>query len=117
MFSKKNPNRQGSLSFRLSIWYSVIFIFTSLLALSIFYYRISSITMENTDDELIEELDEYIALMDEGGIDLVKTELADDIESEGEEIFIRLLSNNGQAVIAENTQYFDNPEVSKNALT
>jgi signal transduction histidine kinase len=73
--------------------------------------------MENTDDELIEELDEYIALMDEGGIDLVKTELADDIESEGEEIFIRLLSNNGQAVIAENTQYFDNPEVSKNALT
>jgi len=116
MFSSKKPDLQGTLSFRLTIWYAVIFIFTSLFALSIFYYRISSITMENTDDELIEELGEYIALMDEGGIDLVRAELTDDIESEGEEIFIRLLSNNGQPVIAENTQYFDNPGVSKNAL-
>jgi len=57
MFLKKFLNLKGTLSFRLTLWYTVIFIFSSLLALSIFYYRISSITMERTDAELFEEME------------------------------------------------------------
>ncbi len=54
------------LSFRLTVWYALIFTTTSLLALSIFYYRISTVTMNNTDDELLEELNEFVLIMSEG---------------------------------------------------
>ena len=51
LFSKINT-WMGKLSFQLSIRYLVIFVLTSILLLSIFYYRISAVTMEMTDEEL-----------------------------------------------------------------
>ena len=58
MFLKKLLNLKGTLSFRLTLWYTGIFTLSSLLVLSIFYHRISSITMERTDQELLEEIRE-----------------------------------------------------------
>lgn len=116
MFSKKHSKWRGTLSFRLTIWYAVIFTLTSILALSVFYYRISVITLENTDDELFEELEEYQALMAEGGIDALKTELVDEIESEGEEVFYRILSTDGRILMSGNMEYYDNTPISAEAL-
>jgi len=116
MFLKKNKKRQGSLSFRLTIWYAVFFTITSIMALSIFYYRISAITMENTDDELFEELEEYQMLMADGGIDAIKIELEDEIESEGEEVFYRILSTDGRILMSGNLEYYDNTPVSAEAM-
>jgi heavy metal sensor kinase len=86
------------------------------MVLSVFYYRISSITMENTDDELLEEVEEYRILMAEGGIDAIKTELYDEIESEGEEVFYRILSKDGKMLLSGNLEYYDNTEISQKAL-
>ena len=116
MFLKRRPKILGTLSFRLTIWYAVIFTITSLIALSVFYFQIYAITMENTDDELLEELEEYQVLMTKGGLDALEEELVDEMESEGEEVFFRILSIKGNILKQVNMQYYDNAPVSENAL-
>jgi len=116
MFLKKLLNLKGTLSFRLTLWYTGIFTLSSLLALSIFYYRISSITMERTDAELLEEMEEFSTLRSEEGIDKVKTEMILEVESEDKEIFYRLLSIDGQILAMSSTQPWDRLEVRENTL-
>ena len=111
MFLKKLLNLKGTLSFRLTLWYTVIFIFSSLLALSIFYYRISTITMERTDAELLEEMEEFSELRSEEDLEQVKAEMASEVESEDEEIFYRLLSVDGQVLAMSSTQPWGKLEV------
>ncbi len=116
MFLKRLLNLKGTLSFRLTLWYTVIFIFSSLLALSIFYYRISSITMERIDAELLEEMEEFSTLRSEEGLEQVKAEMALEVKSEDEEIFYRLLSIDGQVLAMSSTQPWGRLEVSGNIL-
>ena len=116
MFLKKLLNLKGTLSFRLTLWYTGIFTLSTLLALSIFYYRISSITMERTDAELLEEMKEFSTLRSEEGIDKVKTEMILEVESEDKEIFYRLLSIDGQVLAMTSTQPWDRLEVRENTL-
>ena len=107
MFLKRIPDVTGTLAFRLTAWYAVIFTVCSLLALSIFYYKISVITLKSSDSELIEEIEEFGTIMDEGGIEHVKKYMAVEVESEEEEIFFRLLSSGGR-VVAMNGKPFWN---------
>ena len=107
---------RNSLSFRLTVWYALIFTVTSLLALSIFYFHISQITMENTDEELLEELEEFYVLMKEGGVDQVTLEIVMEAESEGKGIFYRLISMDGSIVKALNMEAYDDVGVSVKAL-
>ena len=116
MFLKKLLNLKGTLSFRLTLWYTVIFIFSSLLALSIFYYRISTITMERTEAELLEEMEEFTELRSEEDLEGVKAEMASEIESEDEDIFYRLLSVDGQVLAMSSTQPWGRLEVPGDIL-
>lgn len=116
MSLKKLLNLRNTLSFRLTLWYALIFTMTSLLALSIFYYRISLITMENTDEELVEEFEEFYVLMQEGGVDQVTVEIVLESESEGDNVFYRLVTRNGEVLKALNMEDFGNVGVSSAAL-
>lgn len=116
MFLKKLLSLKDTLSFRLTLWYTVIFIISSLLALSIFYYRISSITMERTDAELFEEMEEFSELRSEEDLEHVKAEMVSEVESEDEDIFYRLLSIDGQVLSMSSTQPWENLEVPENIL-
>jgi signal transduction histidine kinase len=116
MLLKKLFNLRNTLSFRLTLWYALIFTLTSLLALSIFYYRISRITMENTDEELIEELNEFYVLMQEGGVGQVTVEIVLESESEGKDVFYRLITSNGDVLRELNMDIFGNVAVSGSAL-
>ncbi len=116
MSSNQSHKHRDTLSFRLPLWYALIFTLTSLLALSIFYYCISQITMGNTDDELLEELNEIYVLMQEGGVDQVTVEIVLEAESEGNGIFYRLLTNDGVVLKAINMENYGNVAVSEAAL-
>ena len=116
MFLKKLLNFRNTLSFRLTLWYALIFTLTSLLALFIFYYRISQITMANTDEELIEELNEFYVLMQEGGVDEVTVGVVLEAESEGQDVFYRLLTRRGNVLKALNMNAYGNVGVSDTAL-
>jgi signal transduction histidine kinase len=116
MLLKRLLNLKGTLSFRLTLWYTAIFTLSSLLALSIFYYRISSVTMERTDQELLEEMEELDTLVSEEGIDYVKAQMASEVETENEDIFYRLLSIDGKELGMWSTQPWDRLEVPENTL-
>ncbi|NQV01306.1 MAG: hypothetical protein HQ542_01565, partial [Bacteroidia bacterium] len=92
LLEKLNKLRQ-TLSFRLTIGYAGIFTLSSLLVLSGIYYRVYSITMNRTDQELIEEADELSDIFSKEGIDRLKAEIVSEAESEGEDkVFYRLIS-------------------------
>ena len=116
MFLKRFLNLKGTLSFRLTLWYTGIFTLSSLLALSIFYYRISSITMERTEQELLEEMEDFSTLMSEEGLDQVKVEMDLEVESEDEDIFYRLLSIDGKELGMWSTKPWDRLEVPEKTL-
>ena len=115
LFNQANKHK-NSLSFRLTVWYALIFTLTSLLALSIFYYHISKITLENTDNELLEELEEFYALMGEGGVDQVTLEIVLESESEGQDVFYRLMTMDGRVMKAFNMEAYEAIGVSAEAL-
>ncbi len=115
LLNQINKHR-NSLSFRLTVWYALIFTLTSVLALSIFYYHISKVTMENTDDELLEELEEFYALMKEGGVDQVTLEIVMESESEGGGVFYRLITMDGSILKELNMEAYEGVGVSADAL-
>ncbi|MHC4792333.1 MAG: hypothetical protein ACYS8Y_13055, partial [Planctomycetota bacterium] len=94
MFLKKIHNLKGSLLFRLTILYAITFTILSSIGFMVFYYRIYSVTMERMDFELREEIEEYSTEMAETGLEGVKSEIAEEAESEDpDEEFYRLINS------------------------
>ncbi|PIP41153.1 MAG: two-component sensor histidine kinase [Desulfobacterales bacterium CG23_combo_of_CG06-09_8_20_14_all_51_8] len=96
MFLKRMNDVTGTLAFRLTAWYAVIFTVCSLIALSVFYYKISVITLKASDQELLEEVDEFAVIVKEGGADHVKKYMTAEVESDEEDVFFRLVSPDGR---------------------
>jgi signal transduction histidine kinase len=72
--------------------------------------------MKNTDDELLEEFEEFYTIMSEGGVNQVKVELEEEGITEGPEVFYRILSPNGEVLMASNLESWGTVDVSKNSL-
>jgi signal transduction histidine kinase len=72
--------------------------------------------MERTDQELLEEMEDFSTLMSEEGVDQVKVEMDLEVESEDEDIFYRLLSIDGKELGMWSTQPWDRLEVAENTL-
>ena len=114
MFLKRLSDLTGTLAFRLTAWYALIFTLSSLLALSIFYYKISVITLENSDRELMGEIEEFTTIMADGGVDQVKKYMAVEVDSEEEDVFFRLLSENGRVLAFEGEPSWNRIEPAEN---
>lgn len=99
MFFKKIKALRRSLSFRMTIWYAAFFTLTSMLMLSIFYFRVQAVTMENIDEELIEEYYDCRNLLQSEGQGALFTEFdADILEEAAENLFLRLISADGRII-------------------
>ncbi len=97
MSLKKWTETKDTLSFRLAVLYAGIFALTSLLAFSIFYYRIHSLTMGQVDEELLEEVGEFSQVHIGEGIKGVREEMAQEVQEEApDQIFFRLFSEDGK---------------------
>ncbi|MDX1609382.1 MAG: ATP-binding protein [Halofilum sp. (in: g-proteobacteria)] len=95
------PDRPGSLAVRLTLWYAGIFAATLCVAFVVVYLITLSILRERTDEDLHEDLAEFVAVMEEGGLDRVRREMA--LEAAGEEaesVYFRLWSDAGEALAA-----------------
>ena len=112
LLEKLNKIRQ-TLSFRLTIGYAGIFTLSTLLVLSVIYYRAYSITMELTDKELREEVDELSALITEKGIKQFSIKIAAELEEEGEDsIFYRLILNNSTVITEPSPRFWGRPDMT-----
>ncbi len=68
MFFKSVSRMRRSVSFRIAVWYSILFSLSALLVIGIFYYLLSSYVNHKDRQILHAKLDEYISQYNEGGI-------------------------------------------------
>ena len=98
LFAKLHKIRR-TLAFRLTVWYAAIFTASSLLAFFFFYLQIASILRERTDEELLDDIEEFSALFDEKGIDEVRETMILEAKNDGEkDVFYRLLNPGGETL-------------------
>lgn len=117
MFFRKIRSLTHTLAFRLTVWYAGIFTLCSLLAFFVFYLHVASILSERTDEELLEDIQEFSALLASEGIDEVKQALVVEARDDGEDkIFYRLLTPNGQEIASSNPSSWGDLKANQDAL-
>ncbi|HNP52831.1 MAG TPA: HAMP domain-containing protein, partial [Nitrosomonas nitrosa] len=96
MFSKLTNKFRRSLALRLTAWYAAIFFVFSIIAFIFTYFLVAAALQEKTDEDLEEDIGEFIAFMHAGGLERVKSEMILETQGrEAEQTFFRLWTANG----------------------
>ena len=107
MFLKKINSIRHSLAFRLTLWYAGIFMLTSCVAFLFFYFLITSVIRDRTDQDLLGEARTLSSILKVQGMKAVKRQIIFEAQAAGEKkIFFRLLSFNGQEFSSSNMSYW-----------
>jgi hypothetical protein len=73
--------------------------------------------MARADEELIEETEEISAALNEGGIGIVRAEIAEEAEEEDENnIFFRVISRDGEILATTNMSSWGNIDISHKTI-
>jgi heavy metal sensor kinase len=103
MFFARILKLRHTLAFRLTLWYAGIFTLSSLAAFSVFYFSLSTITRQHTDQELSNELSEFSFLLKSKGMDAVKANMDLEAQSNGvENTFFRVVTTDGKELASSN---------------
>jgi heavy metal sensor kinase len=90
-----------TLALRLTLWYAAIFAASSVLAFAVAYALIAAFVAQRTDKDMQQDIDEYAALFEEGGIDRVRREMAlDTLGEEAEKVFFRVWTRDARQLAA-----------------
>ncbi|MGD9056766.1 MAG: ATP-binding protein [Desulfobacterales bacterium] len=117
MFLKKINNARHTLAFRLTLWYAGIFMLTSCVAFFFFYFLITSVIQDRTDQDLLGEARTLSSILKLQGIEAVKRQIIFEAQAAGEKkIFFRLLSFDGQEFSSSNMSYWLDIDVGKPAI-
>jgi len=117
MFLEKITRITRTLAFHLTLWYTMIFIVSSFGALALLYLSISNAIETNMDEHLLAEHKEVLALSQMQGMDMIKSLLYAETESEGvEKVFCRLVDLRGKELFSTNMSPWENIGVGRNAL-
>ncbi|MRR38946.1 HAMP domain-containing protein, partial [bacterium] len=116
--SLKNPSRfRNSLTFRLTLWYSGIFVVSSFVAFSLFYTLITTVIQENMDRDLTNQAGQFSTVLRERGIGAAENFALFEAQAAGEKkVFFRLLYPTGQAFSSTNVAYWKEIAVRKEAI-
>ena len=117
MFLNKLNKLRKTLAFRLTLWYSGIFILFSLISFILFFYLITSVIKENTDQDLHKEIRSFSTVMALEGIDAVKQFIILESQASGEkQVFFRLLYSNGIVFSSSNMSHWKDIGFSRDAI-
>ncbi|HKY08792.1 MAG TPA: HAMP domain-containing sensor histidine kinase [Candidatus Binatia bacterium] len=106
-----------TLAFRLTLSYAAIFTLSSLVAFFFFYLQIASILRERTDEDLLDDIQEFSALFRDKGIEEVKRTMILEAKTDGEkDVFYRLLSSDGKDLGSSELFLWGELNVSQSAL-
>jgi heavy metal sensor kinase len=100
MFSRTLRSLRHTLALRLTLWYAGIFVGSSILAFSVVYLVLVSTVQERTDDDLEEDLEEFTALMQSGGLDRVRAEVDLEVQGGASDSFFGLWTADGRQLLA-----------------
>ncbi|MCD6186343.1 MAG: HAMP domain-containing protein, partial [Deltaproteobacteria bacterium] len=117
MSLKKLLKLHATLAFRLTFWYTAIFVISFFLAFLGIYFLIVSTIQERVDQELLSDKTEFVSLL-VYGLDKIKNEIKIETDSEGaDKIFFRILTLTGEELAASNLASWGNIEIDQIALT
>jgi heavy metal sensor kinase len=106
-----------SLSFRLTLWYGIIFLLSSCLAFLFFYVLITTNLRQRLDGRLSDKISEFEAIYNLQGIEDVKSAALIESQAAGEKkIFFRLLYASGVAFSSSNMTYWQEIGINRNAV-
>ena len=107
MFLKKISKLHKTLSFKLTLWYSIIFSFCILAGFFSFNFLLSSNLNKELDQNLLSEAKEISMFLEMKGINQVKTMILLEAESEGvEKVFYRLMNISGEDLASSNATHW-----------
>jgi signal transduction histidine kinase len=95
------------LGVRLTLWYSTIFILSSIILFIVSYVFLSTHIQDNREDVEL-KLKEYLSLAEEGGIPAVQKEIEDGREASPKtHFFVRILDSEDKIVFSSNPQLWE----------
>ena len=95
------------LGVRLTLWYSTIFILSSVILFIVSYVFLSTHIQDNREDVEL-KLKDYLSLAEEGGIPAVQKEIEDGREaSPNTHFFVRILDSEHKIVFSSNPQLWE----------
>src|SRR5262245_16398183 len=98
-------------------WYAAIFTLSSLLAFLFFYLEIATILRDRTDEDLVDDIKEFSALLAAKGVGEVKQMMMLEAKTDGEkQVFYRLLSPDGPVLASSELFFWGLLSVNRSAL-
>jgi heavy metal sensor kinase len=117
MSSKKTINFGHTLSFRLTLWYAGIFAVSSCIAFFFFTLLITSFMQEQTDQELLSQVNRFSTLLSSEGMEAVQSVALVEAQAAGvKKVFFRFLSLNGQVFSSSNMEYWKKIQLTSKAI-
>ncbi|MGD9042577.1 MAG: ATP-binding protein [Desulfobacterales bacterium] len=117
MFLRKINSIRHTLAIRLTLWYAGIFMLTSCVAFLFFYFLITSVIRDRTDQDLLGEARTLSSILNVQGMKAVKRQIIFEAQAAGEKkIFFRLLSFAGEAFSSSNMSYWRDIGIGKAAV-
>ncbi len=117
MFLKKINSIRHTLAFRLTLWYAGIFMLTSCVAFFFFYFLITSVIRDRTDQDLLGEARTLSSILKLRGSEAVKRQIIFEAQAAGEKkVFFRLLSFDGQEFSSSNMSYWLDISIGQTAI-
>lgn len=108
----------STLAFRLTLWYTVVFIASSAALLGGLYYALSSVMNSRMDEDLQEDIEEYQEVLAQRGMMVLQQELEREIAGGDEtRVFLRLLDNEGLQAFATDLTHWSGVVSDNDALT
>ena len=106
-----------TLSFRLTLWYGIIFSLSSCLTFLFFYILIANNLKQRMDTRLSEKISEFEAVYNLQGIEEVKAAALIESQAAGEKkVFFRLLYASGVAFSSSNMSYWREIGINRQAV-
>ena len=121
MFLESLSRMRRSVSFRIAIWYSILFPFSTFLVIGIFYFLLSSYVNHKDRQILHAKLDEYVSQYSGGGVQALDRAIRKDREQDKRlTFFVRIAGKNNvtlflnvpQSETVRDYKYLEHPSFS-----
>jgi heavy metal sensor kinase len=117
MSSRRGFKPRNTLAFRLTLWYAGIFTVSSCVAFLLFYMLITSLILDQTDHELLDQANRFSVVIASQGTDSVLDNAIIESEAAGvKKVFFCFLSFNGQVFSSSNMSYWKDIEIDESAI-
>jgi len=108
---------RNTLAFRLTLWYAGIFTVSSCVAFLLFYTLVTSLVLEQVDQDLLDQANRFSLVIASQGADSVIDSAIIESEAAGVKmVFFRFLSVNGQVFSSSNMSYWQDIEIDESAV-